>query len=178
MPDGKTHDKITVIGAAAAIPAWWLLTPIPADYTEGLAFVGATLFSGLMLSPDLDLNSSIYHRWGPFKYLWWPYQKIIPHRSRLSHSFLLAPLLRVIYFLFFAWALFRIVTWGLTFAFTFDRNGLSQQYTSAFLHWCDTHRVHVEWLIMGIVLGATLHVGADIFWSNWKRRGRARRRRH
>ena len=175
MPDGKTHDKITVIGAAAAAPAWWLLTT-QVDYTVGAVFLGATLFSGLMLSPDLDLNSSIYHRWGPFKYLWWPYQKIVPHRSRLSHSFILAPLLRIAYFLFVAWALFRIVTWGLTFLFTFDRNGLSQQYVSGIYHWGDTHRIHVEWLLIGVLFGAALHVGADIFWSSLKRRKRRARR--
>lgn len=174
MPDGKTHDKITVIGAAVAAPAWWWFAAGPIDYTVGAAFVGATLFSGLMLSPDLDLNSSIYHRWGPLKYLWWPYQKIVPHRSRLSHSFLLAPILRVVYFLSIAWALFRVVTWGLTLAFNFDRNGFTDRSWGGFWRWGETHWLHVEWLVIGVLLGAALHVGADILWSGIKRRKRRR----
>jgi uncharacterized metal-binding protein len=176
MPDGKTHDKITVIGATVAAPVWWYFAQTPVDYTLGVAFVGATLFSGMMLSPDLDLNSSIYHRWGPFKYLWWPYQKIIPHRSRLSHSFFLAPILRVVYFLFIMWALFRIVTWGLTFAFVIKRNELSLQIWDGMFQWAETHLAHTEWIVTGIVLGAALHVGADICWSAFKRRRRRRRR--
>src|SRR5436305_9344184 len=99
MPDGKTHDKITVIGAVAAVPAWAFLAPPPHEWSVGLTLFGATLFSGLMLSPDLDLDSSIYRRWGPFRFLWWPYQKIMPHRSVASHSLLLGPLLRILYFL-------------------------------------------------------------------------------
>src|SRR5262249_45965301 len=121
MPSGEVHDRITVIGAAVAAPVWWLLTPPPPERTAGGTLVCATLFSGLMLSPDLDLDSSIYRRWGPLRFLWWPYQKAIPHRSRLSHSFVLGPLLRLAYFLFLVWGLFRIGTWAASFAVDFKR---------------------------------------------------------
>ncbi|MGC4046705.1 MAG: DUF2227 family putative metal-binding protein [Armatimonas sp.] len=78
MPDGKTHDMITVVGAVVAAPAWWLLTQESRDYTVCATLVGSILFSGLMLSPDLDLDSSIYRRWGPLRFLWWPIKNWSP----------------------------------------------------------------------------------------------------
>ena len=170
MPSGKVHDRITVVGAVAAAPVWWWLAPQPPHSpTEGLTLVAAILFSGLLLSPDLDLNSSIYHRWGPLRFIWLPYQKAIPHRSPLSHSFLLGPLLRVLYFLFCAWATFRIVTWGLTFVMPLDRNTLSRQYSDAVLHWCQTHPYHTAMCAGGLLIGAALHCGADFIVSGLKR---------
>ena len=92
----------------SAAPAWWFLTPASGhDVTVGATLVVATVFSGLMLSPDLDLESGPYHRWGPLRYLWWPYKSVIPHRSPLSHSLVVGPTLRIVYFLFMVWVFFR-----------------------------------------------------------------------
>ena len=86
MPSGKVHDRITVVAAAVSAPAWataaWAspgISPAAKDWTVGAALVVSLLFSGLLLSPDLDLDSSIYKRWGPFRFIWWPYQKLMPH---------------------------------------------------------------------------------------------------
>ena len=57
----------------------------------------AFLIGGLWLSPDLDTNSRPYQRWGPLRWLWWPYRKALRHRSVLSHSPLLGTLVRVGY---------------------------------------------------------------------------------
>ena len=111
MPSGKTHDIITVVGAAISAPVWWYLTTEPRDYSVGVTLVGSILVSGLMLSPDLDLDSSIYHRWGPLKWLWLPYQKLVPHRSFLSHS-MLGALLRIGYFLLMIWGLSHLISLG------------------------------------------------------------------
>jgi uncharacterized metal-binding protein len=173
MPSGKVHDRITVAAAVAAVPLWWACMPPvqqPKDVTEAGALVAATLFSGLLLSPDLDLDSSIYRRWGPFRFLWWPYQKAMPHRSALSHSFVIGPALRLIYFLLVTWALFRIGTWVAGFFVPIDRNGLSRQYTDAFIGFWRSHPRHLQMTALGLFLGTGLHVLADILVTGFKRR--------
>ncbi|GAB4462924.1 MAG: metal-binding protein [Armatimonadaceae bacterium] len=172
MPSGKVHDQITIVGAALAAPAWWLLTPPPHDWTVGATLIGATLFSGLMLSPDLDLNSSIYRRWGPLRFLWWPYQKLIPHRSHLSHSLVLGPALRIAYFLFVCWVLFRVVTWGLSHFISFDRNALSEHYAGTVLGLYQLYPQHTIMAAVGIFVGGFLHVGADMVGSAMRRKRR------
>ena len=52
-----------------------------------------------MFGPDLDIQSRQYTRWGPLRFLWWPYKVALRHRSRWSHSIMLGTLIRVIYFL-------------------------------------------------------------------------------
>lgn len=169
MPNGKVHDRLTVAGAVVAAPAWWYLTPAPLDPTVCLTLVAATLFSGTMLSPDLDLNSSIYHRWGPLRYIWWPYQKAIPHRSRFSHSFILAPLLRVAYFLAAIWLLLRLGTWVAVQFVPFDRNGLSREAGDLLVTLCRTHPHHFAMALLGLFLGSAIHVTADFIWTGIKR---------
>ncbi|HJQ70182.1 MAG TPA: metal-binding protein [Blastocatellia bacterium] len=96
MPSGKTHDLITFILAAptAAITYYftrdWMLTAVA---------TAAMVFGGLMFGPDLDVQSRQYTRWGPLRFLWWPYKVALRHRSRWSHSILLGTLVRVVYFL-------------------------------------------------------------------------------
>ena len=61
----------------------------------GLAF----LVGGLWLSPDLDTRSNPTRRWGPLRLLWWPYRRLLRHRSLLSHSPLLGTAGRLLYLL-------------------------------------------------------------------------------
>jgi hypothetical protein len=63
--------------------------------TAALAF----LFGGLWLSPDLDTISRPSRRWGPLRLLWWPYRRLLRHRSLLSHSPLLGSAGRLLYLL-------------------------------------------------------------------------------
>ena len=82
MASGETHDQST--------KAW----SIPIGLGLGLLFgwkyalIGGVSFliGGLWLSPDLDTHSNASNRWGILKLIWWPYRKIIPHRSILSHG--------------------------------------------------------------------------------------------
>ena len=96
MPSGNTHDLITFLLAAptAAMTYYftndWMLTAIA---------TAAMLFGGLMFGPDLDIQSRQYTRWGPLRFLWWPYKVVLRHRSRWSHSIMLGTLVRIIYFL-------------------------------------------------------------------------------
>jgi uncharacterized metal-binding protein len=54
---------------------------------------------GLWLSPDLDTHSRATARWGPLRLLWWPYRRLLSHRSLLSHSPVLGSAGRLAYLL-------------------------------------------------------------------------------
>lgn len=179
MPDGKTHDRLTIIGAALSVPVWLLFAPPDwrTDYPACATLVASTLFSGLMLSPDLDLDSSIYHRWGPLRFLWWPYQKLIPHRSFLSHSLLIAPMLRVLYFLVISYVLFRVGTWAINFITPVNRNAMSDAAFAALVDFPNRYPHHFYAATIGTILGTALHVGADTFWTRLQKANPFRRRR-
>jgi len=104
----KTHDWVTLISAAGLAPlCYWaashyrpMLGHYPLSTTPWgttVLVVGAYVFSGLWLSNDLDIYSRIYRRWGPLRFLWYPYQRLIAHRSWLSHGLVVGPLLRLVY---------------------------------------------------------------------------------
>ena len=66
--------------------------------TNAIVLLGSYLASGLIFSPDLDLRSAPYKRWRQMRWIWIPYQRMVPHRSWISHSLLFGPLIRVLYF--------------------------------------------------------------------------------
>ncbi|GIX47934.1 MAG: hypothetical protein KatS3mg131_2145 [Candidatus Tectimicrobiota bacterium] len=105
MAGYKTHDRLTLYTALLLGPACYgAVTHLPLwdarlqarPWRTTLLFLGAYLFSGLLLSSDLDTASRVYRRWGPLRLLWYPYQRLVAHRSFLSHG-LLGPLLRLAY---------------------------------------------------------------------------------
>lgn len=168
MPSGKVHDAITIGAALAAAPLWWFATPAPQNWTNGAALVGSILFSGLMLSPDLDLHSSVYRRWGPFRFVWWPYQRAVPHRSWLSHSWVAGPVLRIAYFLGVVWLLGWAILWAL---------GKVADFAPAAPERNPVELVGDVWgrypdLVLtsgaGILIGNALHTGADAVVSLFK----------
>ena len=56
-----------------------------------LSFSMAYIFATLFLSPDLDISSKPYKRWGVLRILWWPYKELFKHRG-LSHHPVFGPL--------------------------------------------------------------------------------------
>ncbi len=94
MPNYRTHDAIG-IGISPVIAIASISMGFPVKDTAFLitGFLLATYF----LSPDLDLNSKIYRRWGALKFLWYPYRQLIHHRSWLSHSGPISATLRLAY---------------------------------------------------------------------------------
>jgi uncharacterized metal-binding protein len=104
MPGARAHDLITVVTGVTLAPLTYsLLTqsgvaPNVAFANTGV-LVGAHLLSGIMFSPDLDLDSRIDDRWGIFFWIWRPYMWFVPHRHRLlSHGLVISQLLRLLYF--------------------------------------------------------------------------------
>lgn len=119
MPNARTHDLITVASGVALGPIVYHIaaTILAQPYQEAMAntlwLVGAHLLSGLLFSPDLDLDSAIDNRWGVLFVLWRPYMWAVPHRHFWSHSLIFAPLLRLAYFYFVIIGLLLFGAWGL-----------------------------------------------------------------
>ncbi len=98
MPDGKTHDMINSSVLVAVLFCLyyliWKENVMVADYLTNqtiLAFSLSYLFATFFLSPDLDINSTPYRRWGSLRVLWWPYKVVFRHRG-FSHHPVIGPL--------------------------------------------------------------------------------------
>jgi uncharacterized metal-binding protein len=95
MATGRAHDRATL---ALALPFGLLWGP--GLGAPGIAVASAAfLVGGLWLSPDLDTHSRATARWGPLQPLWWPYRRLLRHRSLLSHSPLIGSAGRLAYLL-------------------------------------------------------------------------------
>lgn len=102
MPGSKTHDILTVATLPPVMIGGYYIISAALDptYLFLLIYLAiAHIFSGYMLSPDLDLSSTPYKRWGYFRFIWWPYKELVPHRGAISHTPILGSLIRLIYFM-------------------------------------------------------------------------------
>lgn len=93
VASGRDHDRATWCLALPFGLLWWPLQGVEVAMAAGLAF----LMGGLLLSPDLDIHSRPTARWGALGVLWWPYRRLLRHRSLLSHSPLLGTAGRLAY---------------------------------------------------------------------------------
>ncbi len=165
MPSGTTHDQVTVV-AAVGVGLALLLTGSPSESTLNRTIIasGALLVSGLLVSPDLDTASSIYDRWGVLKWLWWPYQTLMPHRSWLSHGWLVAPWIRLGYCCSILFLLsLGSYLWGQLIPYR---------------DWWHVLAAHPDrhWFLGGWWLGSALHSLADMIGSAMQIRRPKRRR--
>ena len=93
VASGREHDRATCL---LALPAGLLVGPW-LGWSGAAAAALAFLLGGLWLSPDLDTQSRPTARWGVLTGLWWPYRRLLRHRSLLSHSPLLGSAGRLAY---------------------------------------------------------------------------------
>jgi uncharacterized metal-binding protein len=165
MPNARTHDVITVVTGIALAPMSYIVSltqgqPPAAASVDTLVLVGAHLLSGIMFSPDLDIDSAIDNRWGPFYWLWRPYMWLTPHRRWFSHGLIFPPLLRLVYLGGILTLLFTVVAW------LFAQVGVvvpaypayAAQYLLALAY---THPRQTWFFIFGFVTGGAAHTIAD-----------------
>ncbi|MDW8106127.1 MAG: metal-binding protein [Armatimonadota bacterium] len=167
MPSGKVHDWVTIGTALGAIPLAGMYLP---PETRPLAWltIASYTFSGIWLSSDLDTHSSAYRRWGPLRVIWYPYQKLVPHRSWISHGIGIGPLLRVAYLL----GMLTLLTLGLNWLLSRIGWALQADPRSWWLHlldWVLRYPREVGALVIGLVAGGAVHSLLDFAHTRLKR---------
>ena len=155
MPSGRTHDAITVLLAAPTFAAAWGVTR--SLWLAGVV-TAAMLFGGLMFGPDLDVQSRQYARWGPLRFLWWPYKAAFRHRSRWSHGIIAGTLIRVAYF---GLMLTLIAAAGL-YVYAVYVAGTPADYTGIRHAW---HAIREGATMQGATQQATLAALAGLWWG-------------
>jgi len=174
VPGYRAHDFLTIATAAALAPAYYALAPRPDPWSAAI-LSGSCLLSGLLFSPDLDIASQPRRRWGHAGMMWCLYERAVPHRSWVSHSPLMGPLLRLTYFMVMVYALLWGLLWvAKEWVMPLDRNGLLRGWRGELVQFM--HR-HPEWFYMallGYFLGALTHTVADVVWSAVRPRRRRR----
>ena len=93
MPKGETHDVFTL----ALLPIIMIATYILFGFYFTIILSLGYLFSGFMFNGDLDIKSRPTNRWGPLKFIWYPYRKLFKHRSFWSHGLFVGTLIRVLW---------------------------------------------------------------------------------
>jgi uncharacterized metal-binding protein len=94
MASGRSHDRAITVTTPIMLAA-----AIASGHGEvGLIATASYYLAGMYLSPDLDLVSRPFKRWGFLRWLWLPYQRLIPrHRHWLSHGPVVGSLVRLLY---------------------------------------------------------------------------------
>ncbi len=166
MPGARTHDVITVVTGLALVPIGfgWVLQRGQAPETAAVdtaLLVGAHLISGMMFSPDLDIDSAIDRRWGMFYWIWRPYMWAVPHRSPLlSHGLVIPPLLRLLYFFVVVTLLYFALAWGLGQIGIVTPNYYAQA-VAYLLSLVRTYPREVLAVLIGFITGSAAHSIAD-----------------
>lgn len=138
MPAGKTHNLINIIALPLLLLGLYLLSSGYLKVKFILIFTISYLFSTFFLSPDMDIESSSYERWGIFRFLWWPYKVLFKHRG-ISHNIVFGPLTIL--------ANLALIFVPLLLLAGIDIRSIPSEVISA--------------IILGIVLSNELHIIAD-----------------
>lgn len=95
---------------ALAAPTGLIAHYYTSDGTVALC-VFAGCISGVWFSPDLDLGENRKAKVKNFLWVWfwWPYAKVIKHRSFWSHAPIVGTLVRMVYF----WGIIGALAWML-----------------------------------------------------------------
>ena len=166
MPSGEVHDKQTLFALPVVGGATLYLTH---DMGLSSSLMVGFLFGGMMFGPDLDLKSKQYQRWGWIRWIWVPYQRSIPHRSPLSHGFLLGPLVRVLYLL-------GVVGVSLLPFWYFYHIDLTP-WQARIYNFAQEQHPFLIFLALGTIGGSALHTLADVTDSFIKKRFKQRKRK-
>jgi len=157
MASGITHERIN---NALALPLVLGIIAI----TEKL-FGGENVFSivfysiigyvigTFFLSPDLDILSRPYNRWGFLKFIWNPYQKLFSHRSFFTHSLVISDLIRVLYLSIFIAIVASLIS---------KKNVIIMYYNILVFIATDQR---VRFFLVGVILASAVHIITDYLSS-------------
>jgi len=165
MPNTPVHDFLTVATSLVMTPAIYSILRT-AEVVQSSAVIVTTVIcvahnvSGMLFSPDLDLDSRIHKRWGILLFIWKPYKWCIPHRHFWSHGLIIPPLLRLGYFfgmlimlIFAAEVIARI--------FGFPLPDYHQSFAKSIIDWFVSHPIITLSTALGFITGGAVHSIAD-----------------
>jgi uncharacterized metal-binding protein len=162
VPGNKVHDAIGSM--AAPVVALAALQISHGNVATAIAAGIGELAGTIWLSPDLDLTSAtIDERWGGWfgRAVWMPYDKLIPHRSIISHGFGVGILLRLLYICAFVFAIAKVLELvGVVMVMNILK-GVAQ--------WMVTNPHISVSLLAGLVLSETIHTVTDYASTGFKR---------
>jgi uncharacterized metal-binding protein len=167
MPDGKTHDRLTLTFLPPIAGTAFLVSG-SGELTLWLA--GSYLWSGFLFGPDLDIHSVQYKRWGFLRWVWLPYRSMIRHRGWLSHG----PIVGTLFRLFYLGSFFLLVAIAVSFGLQlFGRNAFDwRTFPRLALEFCFQYPGEAIAFLVGLELGAMSHSLSDWLGSALKRRKR------
>jgi len=159
MSSGKTHGRATLLLVAPVAIASVIIFPTDPLLSVIVGAVGCA--TGLIIDPDLDIESITMSEWRMIKKLsifgmlwaalWYPYAVLIPHRSPLSHWPILGTAGRAAYI--FLLAKFIAVIFGVSLPIMAIIN----------------QPVFVVWFF-GLAMADTAHFVMDVISSRLKRK--------
>jgi uncharacterized metal-binding protein len=170
MPSGRTHDRITWWTFPLTLGGTWWLS---GRWDVTSAVTASYLFSGLMFGPDLDTRSVQVRRWGLLRWIWWPYRRLVPHRSQLSHGVLVGTFLRLVYLTIVFCVLAGLLAYGLQqYGNVPVFRELKATYPTLARQTAQWEWKFVVWILLGLELGAISHIIADTLVSSVKRQSK------
>lgn len=179
MASGKTHDKVTVIMSPFVAAIVFLINLsfnseiVSSTIVTSLGVV-VYMFGGYMFSGDIDVKSRETNRWGPFKFIWYPYQKLFSHRSIFTHGFILGPIIRLLYI----YVIYLMI--GAWF-YSLDLISLSTKEIIQATYVLIGENKQISFnIIFALFLGSGLHTTTDLIYSFFKKiiKGKKRGRKY
>lgn len=161
MPSAKTHDKITAITAIPVSTGFYFAT---SDLTISAVTTLVYLFTGFMFSGDLDIKSKPIKRWGILKFIWYPYEKIIKHRSIYSHGLFIGIFIRLLYL--FSIFLIGWTAWDLI---VYQKFTTPDVYIQLFIKLIQNNQQLSICILLAFMLGDLSHIIPDFITTTIKR---------
>ncbi|WP_028953135.1 metal-binding protein [Synechococcus sp. CC9616] len=146
MASGRDHDRATCL---SCLP-FGLLLGVLLGHWCGLIGAVAFFVGGLWLSPDLDTHSNALRRWGPLAFLWWPYRRLLRHRSVWSHGPLLGTIGRLSLLTAWLWCLLAVIPGA-------DWN----TFWSSAIQWFNAQPQQAVAMLVGLEASVWLHLILD-----------------
>ncbi len=170
MPSGRTHDRITLWLFPGIVAISYLVTR---DGELTLLLGGGFFFAGLMFGPDLDIYSIQFKRWGILGVIWLPYQKLLRHRSFLSHGLIIGTVIRILYLLLWLFLVGVLVVAIAQLFWGFEWN--LQRFTLAMIKLVtEVYLPEAIALFVGLDLGAMSHSVSDWISSASKKKSKSK----
>ena len=161
MPKGKTHENLLLKFIPFVLVIFFFIgvnLPIRLDI-YGLLVINAYLIGGYFFSPDLDIDSSVYRRWGIFRWIWLPYKNLISHRSKLSHGILIGTIIRILYFFILISIIF------MTLIYISIGELPIEQYLLKTINYTIINKYYFLSILLAFELSADVHIFSDRIYS-------------